>query len=132
MNQGRDLAALAGRVLLALTFVLSGWSKTGDIAGTAGYIASKGLPFPDALALLAVVIELGVGLALVIGFKARWAAAALALFLVIITPLFHDFWAAAADEVMNQQINFMKNVAILGGMLVVVAFGPGRYSVDRG
>jgi putative oxidoreductase len=132
MNQGRDLAALAGRVLLALTFVLSGWSKTGHLAGTAGYIASKGLPFPDALAFLAIVIELGVGLALVIGFKARWAAAALALFLVIITPLFHDFWAAAADQAMNQQINFMKNTAILGGMLMVVAFGPGRYSVDRG
>jgi putative oxidoreductase len=127
----RDGAALIARALLASLFVWSGFGKLIGFAGTAGYIASKGLPFPTLLAAIAVAIELGGGLALLVGWRTRWAAALLAVFLIVITPIFHNFWSVPADQVMMQQINFFKNVAILGGMLFVYAMGPGRYSVDK-
>jgi putative oxidoreductase len=126
-----DGVALVGRILLAATFVISGWGKITGFGGTAEYIASKGLPMPEVLAAIAILFELGAGLLIVVGWKARWAALALALFLVVITPIFHDFWAAAPDAQMMQLINFEKNVSILGGMLLLAAFGPGRYSVDK-
>jgi putative oxidoreductase len=128
----RDVAALLGRVLIAALFVWSGFGKFAGFAGTAGYIASVGLPMPELLAALAIVVELGLGLALLVGLKARWAALGIAFFLIVITPIFHGFWAVPPEQVQMQQINFMKNVAILGGLLMVFAFGPGRYSIDRG
>jgi putative oxidoreductase len=128
----RDGAVLLGRVLLAVLFIWSGAGKLMGFGGAAGAIASKGLPLPQVLAALTILIELGGGLALAFGWKARWAAVLLALFVVIITPIFHNFWASPPAQVMSQQINFFKNVSILGGMLVVYAFGPGRYSLDRG
>jgi putative oxidoreductase len=85
----------------------------------------------EVLAALAIFAELGGGLALLFGFKARWAALMLAVFLAVITPIFHKFWGVPDAEAMMQQVSFGKNVAIIGGMLMVFAFGPGRYSVDR-
>jgi putative oxidoreductase len=131
VQPARAGAALIGRVLLGALFVWSGFGKIMGFAGTAGYIASKGLPFPTLLAVIAVAIEFGAGLALLVGWKTRWAAALLALFLVVITPIFHGFWSVPADQVMMQKINFFKNVSILGGMLFVFAMGPGRYSIDK-
>jgi len=112
--------------------MISGWGKLTSFAATAGYIGSKGLPLSEVLAAISIAIELGAGLALILGFKARWAALALAVFIVVITPIFHNFWAVPAAQAMAQQINFEKNVSILGGMLIIVAFGPGRYSLDKG
>ena len=129
---GRDAVALIGRAFLALIFVWSGIGKLVGFAGTAGYIASKGLPMPTVLAAVSVLIELGGGLLLLFGWKARWAAAAFALFLIVITPIFHAWWSSPEAQVVMQRTNFLKNAAILGGMLMVYAFGPGRYSVDRG
>jgi len=131
MNHGSAILALLGRVLLASIFVYSGFGKITDFQGTAGYIASAGMPMPQVLAVGAIVVEFIGGLALLIGFRARWAALAFVVFLIVITPIFHNFWPVPADEVMSQQINFIKNVAIIGGMLMVMAFGPGRYSVDK-
>ena len=128
----KDWAALFGRILLAGMFVISGYGKIPGFEGTAGYIASKGLPVPELLAAIAILIELGGGLAILLGWKTRWAALALVVFLIVITPIFHGFWAVPPEGAMEQQINFMKNVSILGGMLVLFAFGPGRYSLDRG
>jgi putative oxidoreductase len=128
----RDGAALVGRALLALLFIWSGFGKITGFGGTVGYIASQGLPMPGVLAALAVVVELGGGILLLVGFKARWVALLLALFLLVITPIFHAWWSVPDAQVMAQQINFGKNLAILGGMMLVWAFGPGRYSVDRG
>lgn len=130
MNTGRDVAALVGRVALALIFVISGFTKITTLAATSGYIASKGLPMPNVLAVLAIVIELGAGLLLVIGWKTRWAALLIAFFLLVITPIFHGFWAVPADQMMMQQQQFMKNLGILGGMLVLYVAGAGRFSVD--
>ena len=121
--------ALIGRILLALIFILSGVGKIGGFAGTAGYIASKGLPMASVLAALTIVVEIGGGLALATGFFARWAALALAVFSVLAALIFHNFWAVPADQAMNQNIHFMKNIAIAGGMLMVFAFGPGALSL---
>ena len=125
-------AALVGRILLALIFLTSGFSKITGFEGTVKYIASKELPLPQIGAIIAIVVELGGGLLLAIGFKARWAALALAIFTLAAGILFHNYWDIAdAAQRMGQQINFWKNVAITGGMLMVFAFGPGRYSVDK-
>jgi putative oxidoreductase len=127
----KDWAALLGRILLAGMFVISGYGKIPGFEGTVGYIAAKGLPVPQLLAAIAILIELGGGLAILLGWKTRWAALALIVFLIVITPIFHGFWAVPPEQVMAQKINFMKNVSILGGMLLLFAFGPGRYSVER-
>ena len=68
---------------------------------------------------------------MLLGWKTRWAALAFVVFLIVVSPIFHGFWAVPPEQAMAQQINFMKNMSILGGMLVLFAFGPGRYSVDQ-
>ena len=121
---------LAGRLLLALIFVTSGWGKIGGFEGTVGYIASKGLPLPQLAAAAAIAIELVGGILLVIGWQTRWAATAIFLFLIPTTLIFHPFWAVAAGKQM-EMIQFMKNLCIMGGMLYVMAFGAGPLSVDN-
>jgi putative oxidoreductase len=120
---------LVGRILLGLLFVLSGFGKIDGFAGTAGYIASKGLPLPELLAALTIVVELGGGLALVVGAFTRQAALALAGFTLLAAFVFHAFWAVPDAKAMMEQISFMKNLAIAGGLLVLAAFGPGSMSV---
>jgi putative oxidoreductase len=127
-----NTAALVGRILLALMFITSGFGKVTGFEGTVGYIASKHLPLPQLGAIIAIACELGAGVLLAIGFKARWAGLVLAIFTLAAGILFHDFWNADAASKMAQSINFWKNVSIAGGMLMVFAFGPGRYSVDKG
>jgi putative oxidoreductase len=123
--------ALIGRVLLALMFVLAGASKLGDISGTAGYIASGGIPFASAMAVAVGLFELLAGLALIVGFQARWAALALALFTLVASLLFHRFWAVPADQAFVQQLLFMKNLSVTGGLLIVAALGAGSIGFDR-
>ena len=121
---------LAGRILLALIFVISGYNKLVGFDGTVGYIASKGLPLPQLAAAAAITIELIGGILLVIGWQTRWAATAIFLFLIPTTLIFHPFWAVAAGKQM-EMIQFMKNLCIMGGMLYVMAFGAGPLSVDN-
>jgi len=121
---------LAGRILLALIFVISGYNKLVGFDGTVGYIASKGLPLPQLAAAAAIAIELIGGILLVIGWQTRWAATAIFLFLIPTTLIFHPFWAVAAGKQM-EMIQFMKNLCIMGGMLYVMAFGAGPLSVDN-
>jgi len=122
---------LAGRILLALIFVVSGFEKITGFEGTVGYIASKGMPLPQLAAVGAIAVELGAGILLVIGWQARWAAAAIFLFLIPTTLIFHNFWDAAAAQKQMQTIQFMKNLCIMGGMLYIMAFGAGPFSVDN-
>ena len=129
-TNAQDVAALVGRILLAFIFIKSGFGKITGFEGTVGYIASKGLPLPQIGAIIAILVELGGGLLLAIGFKARWAALAIAIFTLAAGILFHNFWAMEAAQKMAQEINFWKNIAITGGALAFFAFGPGRYSVD--
>jgi len=130
MNQvSRYLPAL-GRILIAWLFVSAGYGKIGGFEGTVGYIASQGLPFPVLGAVLAIVVELGGGLMLIAGWKARWAAAAMLVFTAAAAFVFHAFWAAPVDQAMNQSIHFWKNVSIMGGLAYVVAYGSGAFSLD--
>ncbi len=121
---------LLARVLLALMFILAGIGKFTGLAGTAGYIASKGLPMPMVLAFLTGVLELVAGLAIVLGWYARIAGLALALFTLAAALIFHAFWALPADQQMIQQLMFMKNLSVAGGLLLVFVFGAGSLSVD--
>jgi len=125
-----DAFALIGRILIAYMFVPSGFGKLMGFAGTAGYIASKGVPFPEICAAIAVFAELGLGLALLAGFQTKWAALGLAIFVAVITPIFHNYWAVPEAQVMMQKLNFTKNLAIVGGLLAYAAFGAGRFSID--
>lgn len=120
----------AGRILLALIFVISGYNKLVGFDGTVGYIASKGLPLPQLAAAAAIAIELVGGVLLVIGWQARWAATAIFVFLIPTTLIFHGFWAAPAASQQMETIQFMKNLCIMGGMLYVMAFGAGPLSID--
>lgn len=125
-----NAVALVARILLAAIFVQSGFGKITGFEGTVGYIASKGLPMPQLAAAGAIAVELLGGLLLVVGWQARWAAAAIFLFLIPTTYVFHNPSAVPADQVQMQSIQMMKNIAIAGGMLMVLAFGPGGWSLD--
>lgn len=116
-------AGLIGRVLIAVLFVLSGWSKIGGYAGTQGYMQSAGVP--GGLLPLVILLELGGGLAIIAGFYTRVVALLLAGFTVLAALLFHT----GADQI--QQIMFMKNLGLAGGFLFLFANGAGRLSVDH-
>ncbi len=117
-------AGLAGRVLIAALFVLSGWGKIGGYAATQGYMQSAGVP--GALLPLVILLELGGGLAIIAGLYTRLVALLLAAFSVLAALLFH---AGSPDQI--QQIMLLKNLGLAGGFLFLVANGAGRLSVDR-
>ena len=132
MDQLQKFAAPVGRLLLALIFIISGFGKITGYDGTAAYMASKGMPMIGVLLPLTILTELGGGIALVAGFKARWVALALAGFSLLSALIFHDFWNVTdAMQHMGQQINFMKNVSMAGGLLMVFSLGAGSYAVDK-
>lgn len=122
--------ALVGRLLLAWLFLPAGIMKIGGFAGTAGYIASKGLPMPELGVVIAILVEVGAGLALIAGFGTRIAALALAAFTVAATFVFHNYWGVPAEQAMMQQFLFNKNIAVIGGLLVLAAQGAGAWSLD--
>jgi putative oxidoreductase len=126
----QNVLALGARVLIAALFLPAGLAKLGGFEGTVGYIASVGLPLPQLGAVLAVVVEVGGGLALLAGYKTRWVSWALALFTVVAGVFFHAFWNAAPEQFMVQQIMFMKNLSIAGGLLALSVLGAGGFSAD--
>ena len=119
-----------GRALIALLFIPAGFAKIGGFAGTAGYIGSMGVPLPELAAAIAIVVELGLGILLLVGFHTRWAALGIAIFTFVITFIFHQYWGVPAEMVMSQKLNFFKNMAAVGGLLTVAAWGAGACSVD--
>ena len=121
---------LVGRVLLALMFIYAGFGKLTNLEGTAGYIASGGLPMASVLAVVVGLLELLGGLAIAVGLQARWAALALGLFTLAASVLFHKFWAVPAQQAFVQQLMFMKNLSVAGGLFIVAALGAGPLSVD--
>ena len=130
LNSLQNPFSLLGRVLIALLFVPAGFGKIAGFAATTGYIASKGVPLPEVATAIAIAVELGLGLLLLVGFQTRWAALGIALFTAVITFIFHNFWAMPADQVMLQQQAFFKNIAAVGGLLTIAAWGAGAWSVD--
>lgn len=115
-----------GRLMIGLPFAMSGLSKLGAYSATTGMISAAGLPFPTLAFVVAVAAELGGGLLLIAGYRARYVAAALALFSLATAISFH---ANFADQ--NQMIHFLKNVMMAGGLLQIVAFGAGALSIDN-
>ena len=130
-NSMSDAIALVGRLLIAYLFIPAGIGKIMGFAGTAGYIASKGLPMPEVGAVIAIVVELGLGIAMLLGYKTRIAAIVLAVFTLVAGVIFHNYWAVPEAQKMMQTLMFNKNIAIVGGLLAFAAFGPGRLSIDK-
>ena len=124
-SSAQDRIALFGRVLLAAIFVMSGLGKVAAPAATLAYMKAAGLPFAPVGLAGAALIELGGGVALILGYRTRVAATILAVFALVSALIFHS---ALADQ--NQLIHFFKNVAMAGGLLQVAAFGGGRLSLD--
>ena len=121
-----------GRALAGSLFVVSGINKILGFSYVAGWMGSLGLPFASLLLAAAIALEIGGGLALITGFQARWASLGLALFLVPVTLIFHGFWSAGAAEFQNQLNHFLKNVAILGAMLVIFDIERQRVQAKAG
>lgn len=121
---------LIARILLAALFITAGLSKISGFDGTVGYIASKGLPVPALLAVLAIALEVLGGIVVVVGYKARIASLLLAIFTLVAGFIFHNFWVAPADQAYIQNIMFMKNLSIAGGLLLLTVFGAGDFSID--
>lgn len=125
MTSTQDLASLAARLLIAPLFIWAGWGKITDYAGSVGYMETYGLP--GILLPLAIVAELGGGLAILFGVLSRWAALALAGFSLATALVFHTAWSGDGGQM--QLISFLKNLGLAGGLLLLFAYGPGRYVV---
>jgi putative oxidoreductase len=123
-----DVALLLGRFGIGAIFLISGLGKVTGWSGTVAYAASKGVP--EVLLMGATALELLGAISLVLGLKTRWGAVALIFFLVPVTLVFHDFWAAQGPDVRLQSIQFLKNLAIGGGLVAVLGVGAGALSLD--
>jgi putative oxidoreductase len=124
------LSLMLGRVLLGALFLVSGLAKIGRFAGVAGFMASKGLPAAEMLLMATIALEVAAGLALIAGWHVRYAAWALLVFTGLAAVIFHAFWAVEASAYQNQLNHFLKNVAIMGGLLCLGAVGAGSWSLD--
>jgi len=118
-----NVSLLISRIFLSHIFLLAGVSKIGDYAGTQGYMEAMGVP--GELLFLVIILEIGGGLAVILGWQLRWASWALAAFSIAAALIFHHNFA---DQV--QALMFMKNIAIAGGFLALASAGAGAYSVD--
>ena len=129
-SEGADAALLVGRLCLAAIFLWSGLGKIGGFESFAGSLAGQGLPVPTLAAVVAIVLETGGAALVILGLLTRPAAVGLIVFTVAATLLAHDFWTFEASEQRMQQIQFMKNLGLIGGFLLLIAAGPGRFSLD--
>lgn len=129
-NTLQNSLSLAGRLLLASLFLPAGIGKLTGFAGTVGYITSVGMPMPEVAAAIALTVEILGGLALIAGFGTRIAALVLAVFTLVASFYFHNYWAVQADQQFVAQLLFNKNFAVVGGLLTLAAWGAGAWSVD--
>lgn len=123
-------ALLVGRILLSLIFLIAGYRKLMGVAASAGYFAKLGFPMPEVMVWVAIAIELGGAILLIVGWKTRWVAWLLALFTLIAAFAAHRFWEVDAAQYANQMNHFLKNIAIVGGFIILATTGPGALSVD--
>ena len=122
----KNVISLVARILLSALFLWSAFNKIMNPAATQQYMTANGLPLVGLLYLATVAVELGGGLSVLLGYKVRWGAIALAIFLIPATLIFHTNFA---DRI--QQIMFMKNLAIFGGLLMIIQYGAGRISLEH-
>ena len=125
LERHADLTALLGRIFLASMFLLFGYGKVTAFAGNTGYMASLGLPAPSLATVIAIILEIGGGLLILVGYQTRLIALALAIY-VLATAFIGHFQLGDPNNFQH----FMKNMAIVGGLLAFVAFGAGAYSLD--
>ncbi len=121
---------LAARWLMVALFLPAGIGKLTGFEGTVGYIASVGLPLPTVAAAIALIVEIVGSLALLAGFGTRIAALVLAVFTLVASAFFHNYWGVPADQALMQQLLFFKNIAVVGGLLAIAANGAGAWSLD--
>lgn len=126
-SSSADWIALLGRILLSAIFLWAGYGKAMAPSATMASFAHLGLPVPGLAYAVALVIEVGFGILVLVGFKARIAGLVLAVWCIVTAMTAHYH-----PEVREQMINFMKNVCMAGGFLQLAAFGAGRFSIDRG
>jgi putative oxidoreductase len=131
-NGREDAGLLIGRLLIAALFLPSGIGKAMHWQHTVELMHIVHAPLPVLAAAIAVLCEIGVMLLIVIGLKTRWACLVMMVYTAGASYLGHPFWHMTGSAVMENQINFFKNIAIIGGFLILASAGPGRYSVDRG
>jgi putative oxidoreductase len=129
-DSSSSFTPLAGRILMSVVFLVSGFFKIGGYTQMVGYAAAKGLPMAGVAVACAAVLELAGGLAILVGFQTKIAAWLLFLYLIPTTFVFHNFWAMQGMDQQNNMIHFLKNVAIMGGLVILAANGAGPYSVD--
>jgi putative oxidoreductase len=122
---------LSGRVLVSVIFVLSGLTKIVDWNSNAQYMASAGLPLIPLLLIAASITEVAGGLSVLLGWKARWGALLLFLYLIPVTLIFHNFWDYSGIEMQTQLVNFLKNLSIMGGLLLVAAYHGTALTAER-
>jgi putative oxidoreductase len=122
---------LLGRVMIGIIFVQSGFEKLMDLGGFATMLGNRGVPMAEVLAPIGASIEFCGGLAIVLGLGARYAALLMIAFVITATGISHRFWEYPAAQQQGQFVNFVKNVAIIGGFLFVFVTGGGHYSLDR-
>jgi len=130
INSSNPALPLIGRILLGVIFFVSGLFKVAGYSQIVAYAATKGLPLASVAIALAAALEIIGGIAVLAGFKARIAAWVLFLYLIPTTFLFHNFWALHGMEQQDNMVHFMKNLAIMGGLLFLAGSGPGQYSLD--
>jgi putative oxidoreductase len=131
IERNRDLLILIARVLLMALFLISGWSKLTDFQGTAGYLASIGTPVPSVAAAIAVLMEVVVAIALLVGIFVRPLALLMALFVLGTGLLGHAFWGMEGTDQASNMTQFYKNLAIMGGLVLLAVTGPGRFAAMR-
>ena len=127
---GGNLLLLVGRVFLGWLFLASGYGKLMGIAGTTAYFTSLGVSPPALFAWFAAIAELGLGAALILGIATRYAALATFVFVLVATLIAHRYWTYPQAQQGGQYNNWLKNIAIMGGVLYIFVAGAGRYSVD--
>ena len=127
----KDELLLIARILLVILFVVFGWSKLTGFSGTIAFMVTEGAPLPTVAAVIAVVMELLVGIAIALGFYTRPLAYLLTLYTLATAFIGHHYWTMPDAERMANMINFYKNTSIAGGLLLLCITGPGKYSLDR-
>ena len=129
-NSSGGIVPLIGRILMSAVFILAGIGKITGFSMEEGFVASKHLPLPAVALAIALIIELVGGLAILVGLYTKFTAWIVFLYMIPTTFIFHNFWAMQGGDRLNNMLHFEKNLAIMGGLLFLAAFGPGPMSVD--
>lgn len=125
-----SVGLLLGRLFLSVIFLIAGLSKFANYDSTAAYMISKGIPMLPYTLVAAALCEILGSLSLILGYKARWGALLLLIFIIPTTIIFHNFWSYEGPQQQQQFIEFLKNLGIIGGLILAATTGPGKYSID--